>query len=147
MTDPARATVPAKGSRPGREDELRTHRVFVRVNAVELAELERRKTLTGTREMGAYVRAALFAQEPPQAVVPELNRMAWLRLAEHLARMQVLAERLEELAAQPRSGLTGLVGRSRLEDVVSACLEELHAQGLKIQAVRRSLVASDRGHR
>ena len=62
-------------------------------------------------------------------------------------RMQALADRLEELAAQPRSGLTGLVGRSRLEDVVSACLEELHAQGLKIQAVRRSLVASDRGRR
>jgi hypothetical protein len=132
---------------PRPEHELRTYRVFVRVNAVELAELERRRALTGTREMGAYIRAAVLDQRPPQATAPELNRTAWLALAEHLARMQALAVRLEEMAGRPRSALTGLVSRSRVEDAVHDCLNQLRVQSLQIQDLRRTLLGSARRRR
>jgi len=71
-------------------DPLRTHTVSLRVNAEEYAELERRKAATGYREMGAYVRHTILAREPPRAVVPTLNRQAWLMLAqvsEYLAQL------------------------------------------------------------
>jgi hypothetical protein len=116
---------------------------MIRVNAAELAELERRRARTGTREMGGYVRAAVLAQRPPQAVVPELNRAAWLALAEHLVRLQELAGQLEALSGRQRGGLAGLVGRGRLEETLAACLAELRTQGAAIQAVRRRLLGSE----
>jgi hypothetical protein len=147
MTSSKRTTSQTTGSQLCPVSELRTYRISMRVNAVELAELERRRSLTGTRDMGTYARAALLAQRPPRAVTPELNRTAWLTLAEHLVRMQELARRLEGLIARPRGGLTGLVSRSRLEDAVNACLEELRAGGLQIQALRRTILGSEQGPR
>jgi hypothetical protein len=125
----------------------RTHQIMLRVNDAELAELEHRRALTAIPEMSVFVRESLLTQRPPRAVAPELNRAAWLALVEHLALMQELAERLEGLAGRPRAGLTGLVGRGRLEETVAACLEELRAQAVAIQAVRRSLLGSDRRRR
>jgi hypothetical protein len=147
MTSSNRKTSPTKGSQAYPLGELRTYRISMRVNAVELAELERRRSLTGARDMGTYARTALLAQRPPRAVAPELNRTAWLTLAEHLVRMQELAGRLEGLVARPRGGLTGLVGRSRLEDAVNTCLEELRAEDQQIQALRRALLGSEQGQR
>jgi hypothetical protein len=127
--------------------QRRTSCIFVHVNAAELAELERRRQLTGMREMGAYVRQAVLAQRPPPPVVPELNRVAWLELAERLATLQELASSLAALAGRPRGGLAPLVGRGRLEETLRVYLEASRALLVAIQALRRSLLGSDRGQR
>lgn len=133
----------AKGNQARPTTVKRTYMIFVRVNAAELAELERRRALAGVREMSTYLRTAVLGQRPPQALTPELNRTAWLDLAEHLARMQDLADQLVVLVRRQRGGLAGMLSRGRLEEAAAACLEELRAQDAAIQALRRSLLGSD----
>ncbi len=118
----------------------RTHCISVRVNAGELATIEARRAQTGIAELGTYVRKAVLAQRAPSAVVPEVNRTAWLELAEQLVRLQTLAGSLEAIEARTWHGL---VGRGRLDDLLSACLEELRALQVTVQALRRSLLGSE----
>ena len=118
----------------------RTHCISVRVNGGELATIEARRAQTGIAELGSYVRKAVLAQRAPSAVVPEVNRTAWLALAEQLVRLQTLADSLEALYAR---AWHGLVGRGRLEGLLSACLEELRALQLTIQALRRGLLGGE----
>ena len=140
----------AKGAQPRPNSIKRTYRIYVWVNAGELADLERRCALAGGRELGAYVRQAALGQRSPKAVVPELNRSAWLVLAERLAQLPVLAERLEALATQTRGGpdplpwVARLRGRGALEEAVMTCGQELRLLGEAVQALRRSLLGSER---
>jgi len=125
----------------------RTHCVMVRFTLAELATIETRRSRTGIAELATYVRRSLLAQRPPRAVVPELNRLAWLALAEQLARLLALGETLEPLTARRRGGLAGLRGRHQRDEAVEAWVTELRALSEAIQALRRSLLGSDRGRR
>ena len=139
-----------KGAQPRPNSIKRTYRIYVWVNAGELAELERHCALAGGRELGAYVRQAALAQRSPKAVVPELNRAAWLALAEQLTQLPELADRLEALTARARGGadplpwVARLRGRGALEEAVTACGQELRVLSEAVQALRRSLLGSER---
>jgi hypothetical protein len=83
-------------------------------------------------------------------VVPELNRAAWLSLAEQLTQLPALADRLETLTTQVRGGpdplpwVARLRGRGALEEAVTACGQELRVLSEAVQALRRSLLGSER---
>jgi hypothetical protein len=124
--------------------DKRTYCISVRVNAAEHAELERRRGLAGTREIGAYVRTAVLSTGTPRLLVPEVNRAAWVELIAHLARMQELGGRLDELTDRQPRGLAGMLGRGRLEETLVALAAELRAVRAEIQALRRGLLASER---
>jgi len=72
----------------------RTHTISVRVHAGEYATLDARRDAAGVKEMGAYVRAAMLAQRPPQAVVPAVNREAWMALARTASNLNQLTAHL-----------------------------------------------------
>ena len=118
----------------------RTRCISVRVNTGEWAILEARRARTGIVELGAYVRRAVLAQRAPAAVVPELNRVAWLTLAEQLVRLQMQIGSLEALQKRTRYGPAE---SGVLEDMLSSCLEELRAVQLSVQALRRGLLGSE----
>ena len=102
--------------------EKRTHCVSVRLNDDELDELDLRRNLAGGRmQRGAYLRAAAFRALPRPAVVPELNRQAWIELARAAANLNQIAAHLnmgqrqevqdiKDRLAQFRAALIGAEG-------------------------------------
>lgn len=149
MGDVRRRKARAKGAQRRPDSVKRTYRIYVWVNAGELAELERRCALWGGRELGAYVRQAALGDRPPRAVVPAVNRAAWVGLAEQLAQVPTLAARLEAIGAPARGGSESLPwvgrlrGRSGLEEAVTTCGKELRLLHEAVQALRRSLLGSE----
>ena len=123
----------------------RTHCVMVRFTIAELATIEMRRSRTGIAELATYVRRSVLAQRPPRAVVPELNRLAWLELGQQLARLVALGETLVPLAARRPGGLAGLRGRHQRDETVEVWATELRAVREAVQALRRTLLASERG--
>jgi len=89
------ATPPSSRSRAPHPPMLkRTHTISVRVHAGEYATLDARRDAAGIKEMGAYVRQAVLAQRPPQAVVPAVNREAWVALARTASNLNQLTAHL-----------------------------------------------------
>ncbi len=80
-TTPAPSSPSSRSRAPRPPMAKRTHTISVRVNAGEYATLDARRDAAGMKEMGAYVRQAVLAQRPPHAVVPAVNREAWVALA------------------------------------------------------------------
>lgn len=65
-----------RGPKPLPADETRTHCVSVRLNVVELAQLDSQR---GEMQRGEYLRVAALHRLPP--VVPEINKNAWVELS------------------------------------------------------------------
>jgi len=98
---------------------LRTRTISVRVNAREYAELTARRDAAGIKEMGAYLRMAVLAQQPPRAVVPTVNRAAWRELAH-------TASNLNQLTAHLNAGnLRDPGGGARLGAVLATLTAEV----------------------
>ncbi len=72
----------------------RTHTISVRANAGEYAALDARRDAAGMKEMGAYLCQAVLAQHPPHAVVPTVNREAWVALARTASNLNQLVAHL-----------------------------------------------------
>lgn len=111
-------------------DTHRTHTISLRVNAEERAELERRRQLAGYREMGAYIRTAMLAQRPPRAVVPALNRQAWLDFGR-------VAEELTETLQHARQD------HLLDEDTAGRLADQLAALRTEVNVVRLALLGVD----
>ncbi len=110
-------------------ETLRTHTISVRVNAAEYAALAARREAAGMREMGAYLRTAVLAQRPPQAVVPVVNRQAWQELAR-------TASNLNQLTAHLNAGnLRDAPGAARLRDVLTTLTAEVRLLRLALLGV------------
>lgn len=108
---------------------LRTHTISVRVNAREYAELAARRDAAGIKEMGAYLRRAVLARQPPRAVVPTVNREAWRDLAQ-------TASNLNQLTAHLNAGNLGDPdGAARLGAVVATLTEEVRVLRLALLGV------------
>jgi len=108
---------------------LRTHTISVRVNAAEYAALAARRDAVGMREMGAYLRTAVLAQRPPQAVVPVVNRQAWQELAR-------TASNLNQLTAHLNAGnLRDPPGAAPLRDVLTTLTAEVRLLRLALLGV------------
>lgn len=104
----------------------RTHTISVRVHAGEYATLDARRAAAGIKEMGAYVRGAVLAQRPPQAVVPAVNREAWVALAR-------TASNLNQLTAHLNAGhLPGAPHPVSLHTLLVALTEEVRALRLTL---------------
>lgn len=107
----------------------RTHTISVRVHAGEYATLDARRDAAGVKEMGAYVRQAVLAQRPPQAVVPAVNREAWVALAR-------TASNLNQLAAHLNAGhLPGASNPLYLNALLVTLTEEVRALRLALLGV------------
>ena len=65
-----------RGPKPLPTDEIRTHCVSVRLNVVELAQLDSQR---GEMQRGEYLRVAALHRLP--SVVPEINKNAWIELS------------------------------------------------------------------
>ena len=65
-----------RGPKPLPTDETRTHCVSVRLNVVELAQLDSQR---GEMQRGEYLRVAALHRLP--SVVPEINKNAWVELS------------------------------------------------------------------
>ncbi len=110
-------------------ETLRTHTISVRVNAAEYAALTTRRDAVGMREMGAYLRTAVLAQRPPQAVVPVVNRQAWQDLAR-------TASNLNQLTAHLNAGnLRDPPGTAPLRDVLTTLTAEVRLLRLALLGV------------
>ncbi len=108
---------------------LRMRMISVRVNAAEYAALAARRDAAGMREMGAYLRTAVFAQRPPQAVVPVVNRQAWQELAR-------TASNLNQLTAHLNAGnLRDPPGAAPLRDVLTTLTAEVRLLRLALLGV------------
>ncbi len=108
---------------------LRTHTISVRVNAREYAELTVRRDAAGIKEMGAYLRRAVLARQPPRAVVPAVNRAAWQDLAR-------TASNLNQLTAHLNAGNLGDPGgAARLGAVLATLTEEVRVLRLALLGV------------
>lgn len=108
---------------------LRTHTISVRVNAREYAELTARRDAAGIKEMGAYLRTAVLALQPPRAVVPTVNRAAWRELAN-------TASNLNQLTAHLNAGnLRDPGGGARLGAVLATLTEEVRVLRLALLGV------------
>lgn len=108
---------------------LRIHTISVRVNAAEYAQLAARRDAVGMREMGAYLRTAVLAQRPPQAVVPVVNRQAWQSLAR-------TASNLNQLTAHLNAGhRLDVTGTKRLWKTLTTLGEEVRALRLALLGV------------
>jgi len=107
----------------------RTHTISVRVNAGEYATLNARRDAAGIKEMGAYMRQAVLAQRPPQAVVPAVNREAWVALAR-------TASNLNQLTAHLNAGhLPGAPHPVSLNALLVTLTEEVRALRLALLGV------------
>jgi len=110
-------------------ETLRTHTISVRVNAAEYAALTARRDAAGMREMGAYLRTAVLAQRPPQAVVPVVNRQAWQELAR-------TASNLNQLTAHLNAGhRLDATGTARLWETLTTLGEEVRTLRLALLGV------------
>ncbi len=110
-------------------ETLRTHTISVRVNAAEYAALTARREAAGMREMGAYLRTAVLAQRPPQAVVPVVNRQAWQELAR-------TASNINQLTAHLNAGnLRDPPGAAPLRDVLTTLTAEVRRLRLALLGV------------
>jgi hypothetical protein len=108
---------------------LRTHTISVRVNAAEYAALAARRDAAGIKEMGAYLRQAVLAHQPPRAVVPALNREAWRELAR-------TASNLNQLTAHLNAGnLRDPPGAAPLRDVLTTLTAEVRLLRLALLGV------------
>ncbi len=107
----------------------RTRTISVRVHAGEYAALVARRDAAGMREMGAYLRQAVLAQAPPQAVVPTLNREAWGALAR-------TASTLNQLTAHLNAGhALDPAGAAQLRAVLLTLSEEVRGLRLALLGV------------
>ncbi len=98
----------------------RTHTIGVRVHAGEYATLDARRDAAGIKERGAYVR---------QAVVPAVNREAWVALAR-------TASNLNQLTAHLNAGhLPGAPHPMYLSDLLVTLTEEVRALRLALLGV------------
>jgi len=124
------ATPPSSRSRaPHPPMAKRTHTISVRVHAGEYATLDTRRDAAGIKEMGAYVRQAVLAQRPPQAVVPAANREAWVALAR-------TASNLNQLTAHLNAGhLPGAPDPVSLHALLVTLTEEARALRLALLGV------------
>ena len=108
---------------------LRTHTISMRVNAAEYAALTARRDAVGMREMGAYLRTAVLAHRPPQAVVPVVNRQAWQELAR-------TASNLNQLTTHLNAGnLRDPTGTARLRETLLTLTAEVRALRLALLGV------------
>ncbi len=122
-------------------ETLRTHTLSVRVNAAEYAALTARRDAVGMREMGAYLRTAVLAQRPPQAVVPVVNRQAWQELAR-------TASNLNQLTAHLNAGnLRDATGTARLRETLLTLTAEVRALRLALLGVVPDGAASTDGEK
>lgn len=122
-------------------ETLRTHTISVRVNAAEYAALAARRDAVGMREMGAYLRTAVLAQRPPQAVVPVVNRQAWQDLAR-------TASNLNQLTTHLNAGnLRDATGMARLRETLRTLTAEVRALRLALLGVVPDGVASTEGEK
>lgn len=71
--------------------EKRQHCVSVRMNSVELDELDKRR---GRMRRGTYVRQSLLGSPPP--IIPEINRKAYSELARSASNLNQIALRLNQ---------------------------------------------------
>jgi len=124
------ATPPSSRSRAPHPPMLkRIYTISVRVHAGEYATLDARRDAAGIKEMGAYVRQAVLAQRPPPAVVPAVNREAWVALAR-------TASNLNQLAAHLNAGhLPGAPHPMCLSDLLVTLTEEVRALRLALLGV------------
>lgn len=106
---------PRRGRKPLPPDERREHTVSVRLNADELAKLDRRR---GKRTRGDTLRSlALGRAEPAQ--VPELNARVYLELARSASNLNQIAARfglgrpveLDEISKTLAQFRRALIGR------------------------------------
>lgn len=118
-----------RGPAPLDPADLRTHTVSVRLNAAELAELDRNRAPV-RMQRGEYLRAASWGKLPP--TIPAINREAWANLARAVGNLnqfqaainegraagyppQVI-EQLRDQVQQLRSELIGLPVSSEVPD-------------------------------
>ncbi len=110
-------------------ETLRTRTLSVRVNVAEYVELAARRDAVGMREMGAYLRTAVLAQRPPQAVVPTVNRQAWQELAR-------TASNLNQLTAHLNAGhRLDATGTAWLWETLTTLREEVRTLRLALLGV------------
>lgn len=110
-----------KGGRP-KAPKPKTEPFAFRATLEEASAIRRKAKEAGVRP-GEFCRAAALARKLPAAVhVPELNREAWLRLAN-------LAENLNRYAAAIAAGKAHGYPAGMVEDVAA-----------QVQALRRSLL-------
>ncbi len=108
---------------------LRTYTISVRVNAREYAALAARRDAAGIKEMGAFLRMAVLAQQPPRAVVPAMNREAWRDLAR-------TASNLNHLTAHLNAGnLRNPGGTAQIEAVLATLTAEVRQLRLALLGV------------
>ncbi len=108
---------------------LRTYTISVRVNAREYAALAARRDAAGIKEMGAFLRMAVLAQQPPRAVVPAVNREAWRDLAR-------TASNLNHLTAHLNAGnLHNPGGTAQIEAVLATLTAEVRQLRLALLGV------------
>lgn len=82
-----------RGPKPKAPDSLRVHTVSVRLNSVELADLDSARKLVQMRR-GQYLRAASRGVLPP--TIPKINRDAWASLARVAGNLNQYQQRINE---------------------------------------------------
>lgn len=97
--------------------ELRTHTVSVRLNAAELADLDRDRAPVHMQR-GEYLRAASRGELPK--TIPEINREAWANLARAVGNLNQFQAAINEgraagYPAQTIEELRDLVQKLRAE--------------------------------
>lgn len=102
-------------------DEKRTHCVSVRLNQVELAELDQAREKT-EMQRGTYLRSVSRGVVPK--IIPEINKQAWRELAR-------MAGNLNQLQAAINSGQ--LVGGQVATDMITELY--LEVQGLRMELI------------
>lgn len=110
-------------------EQIRARTIGVRVNPVELADLETKAQAAGVT-VTEWLRLAGLRRRAPAGVVPAINREAWVELAR-------LAANLNQLARAANEGQTVTVN----EQLLSRLMDQ-------VQALRRGLlgVADDPEH-
>lgn len=107
-----------RGPKPLPTDETRTHCVSVRLNVVELAQLDSQR---GEMQRGEYLRVAALHRLP--SVVPEINKKAWVELSR-------LSANLNQYQATVNAGIVPnqQIDIGRLSDQVDALRTDLLGQ-------------------
>ena len=83
------------------KEERRRHAVMMRVNDIELAEIDTRR---GDYDRGEFLRMSLFgmkqARPRPMTIIPALNQTAWLELSRSASNLNQVARHLNESGIQ-----------------------------------------------